>query len=100
MESKDPHQIDAIWAAMETEKGDLIDRVEEYSRWTVAAIMPPDGGEGVEQVKGNVHSGARLVNHLANKIVNVLFPISRPFFTVAMKKLVKCKRAFVMQPLS
>ena len=84
MESKDPHQIDAIWAAMETEKGDLIDRVEEYSRWTVAAIMPPDGGEGVEQVKGNVHSGARLVNHLANKIVNVLFPISRPFFTVAM----------------
>ena len=84
MQMKDPHQIDSIWAAMDTEKGDLIERSETYSRWTVSAIMPPDGGDGVEQVKGNVHSGARLVNHLANRIVDVLFPITRPFFTVAM----------------
>jgi hypothetical protein len=78
------HHIDSIWAQMDAEKGDLIERSETYSRWTVAAIMPVDGGEGVEQVKGNVHTGARLVNHLANKVVDVLFPISRPFFTVAM----------------
>ena len=78
------HHIDGIWADMTTEKGDLIDRSEAFSRWTVAAIMPADGGEKVEQIHGNVHVGASLVNHLANKIVDVLFPVSRPFFTVAM----------------
>jgi hypothetical protein len=80
----DAHHIDGIWADMETEKGDLIDRSEAFSRWTVAAIMPADGNEKVEQVHGNVHVGASLVNHLANKIVDVLFPVSRPFFTVAL----------------
>ena len=78
------HHIDNIWADMNTEKGDLIERSEAFSRWTVAAIMPADGGEKVEQIHGNVHVGASLVNHLANKIVDVLFPVSRPFFTVAM----------------
>ena len=78
------HHIDGIFAEMNTEKGDLIDRSEAFSRWTVAAIMPADGGEGIEQIHGNVHVGASLVNHLANKIVDVLFPVSRPFFTVAM----------------
>jgi hypothetical protein len=78
------HQIDGIWADMNTEKGDLIDRSESFSRWTVAAVMPVDGNEKVEQIHGNVHVGASLVNHLANKIVDVLFPVSRPFFTVAM----------------
>lgn len=78
------HFVSSIWDAMSTEKGDLIDRSEAFSRWTVAAIMPADGGEMVEQVHGNVHIGASLVNHLSNKIVDVLFPVSRPFFTVAM----------------
>ncbi len=78
------HEVSSIWADMDTEKGDLIDRSEAFSRWTVAAIMPADGGEKVEQIHGNVHVGASLVNHLANKIVDVLFPVSRPFFTVAM----------------
>jgi hypothetical protein len=78
------HAVDSIWETMRTEKGDLIERCESFSRWTVAAIMPASGGESVEQVQGNVHVGASLVNHLANKIVDVLFPVSRPFFTVAM----------------
>ena len=79
-----PHRISNIWATMDTDKGDLIERSEAYARWTVPAIMPPEGMEGQEQSKGNVPTGARLVNHLANRIVEVLFPISRPFFTVAL----------------
>ena len=78
------YHISNIWADMNTEKGDLIDRSESFSRWTVAAVMPADGNDKVEQQHGNVHVGASLVNHLANKIVDVLFPVSRPFFTVAM----------------
>ena len=78
------HTLTSVWAEMNTEKGDLIERSESFSRWTIAAVMPPAGGEGVEQQHGSVHKGARLVNHLANRIVDVLFPVSRPFFTVAM----------------
>ena len=81
---KTVQRISDTWATMTADKGDLIERSEEYARWTIPAIMPPDGMEGQEQVKGNVPTGARLVNHLANRIVEVLFPISRPFFTVAM----------------
>lgn len=88
---KTDHQISSIWEAMSAEKGDLIDRCEAFSRWTVAAIMPADGNEGVEQVHGNVPKGARWVNHLANRVVDVLFPISRPFFTVAMTPEAKLK---------
>ncbi len=77
-------RISDTWAAMTADKGDLIERSEEYARWTIPAVMPPEGFEGQEQSKGNVPTGARLVNHLANRIVEVLFPISRPFFTVAM----------------
>ena len=79
-----PHRISNMWADMDKDKGDLIERSEAYARWTVPAIMPPQGMEGQEQVKGNVPTGARLVNHLANRIVEVLYPISRPFFTVAL----------------
>jgi len=77
-------RVAGIWAKMQDEKGDLIRRSEAYARWTVPAVMPPDGYEKTEQLKGNVTIGARLVNHLANKIVDVLFPTSRPFFTVAL----------------
>ena len=86
-----PHRISNIWASMDTDKGDLIERSEAYARWTVPAIMPPEGMEGQEQSKGNVPTGARLVNHLANRIVEVLFPISRPFFTVALTPEAKLK---------
>lgn len=77
-------RINNIWSDMKTEKGDLITRCEQYSRWTVSALMPEAGGEGVESRKSNVTIGARVVNHLANRIVDVLFPVSRPFFTVAL----------------
>ena len=80
----EPHTVADTWEAMNTEKGDLIERSEQFARWTVAAIMPPEGHETVEQAHGNVNTGARLVNHLSNRIVDVLFPISRPFFTVAI----------------
>ena len=85
------NRISDIWEKMTAEKGDLIDRAEAFSRWTVAAIMPADGGEKVEQIHGNVPQGARLVNHLSNRVVDVLFPVSRPFFTVAMTPEAKLK---------
>jgi len=78
--------IGAVWAEMEQEKGDLIERSEAYARWTLAGILRVDREEyqsNQEQTKGSVMMGAKWVNHLANRIVDVLFPLSRPFFTVA-----------------
>ncbi len=81
---KRSHKIDDVWAAMEKEKGDLIERSRAYSRWTVPSIMPEVSSDYTEVKKGSVLIGARVVNHLANRIIDVLFPISRPFFTVAL----------------
>ena len=77
--------IGAIWAEMEQEKGDLIERTEAYARWTIPGLLRADREEYMThtaQTKGSVMMGAKWVNHLANRIVDVLFPLSRPFFTV------------------
>lgn len=78
------YHITQIWNEMETEKGDLIDRSEAYARWTVPSVMQRKFNSNVEQEKGSVMIGARLVNHLANKIVDTLYPVSGRFFTVAL----------------
>lgn len=76
-------KIEDIWADMETEKGDLEMRCEAYARWTLPSICPPGNTESVEQEKGSVDAGSEVVNHLANRIVDLLFPVARPFFTLA-----------------
>lgn len=76
--------ISNAWEKMAEEKGDLIDRSRAYARWTVPAVMPAENGSKDEQDKGSVLSGARLVNHLSNRVVDVMFPVSKPFFTVAL----------------
>tara|TARA_R110002020_G_scaffold86439_1_gene213469 strand:- start:232 stop:1809 length:1578 start_codon:yes stop_codon:yes gene_type:complete len=82
------NELSDIWSEMVGEKGDLVERSESYARWTIPAIMLPDGRQeseaGYEADKGSVEIGAPVVNHLANRIVDVLFPVSRPFFTVRM----------------
>lgn len=80
-------RLSAIWSDMEREKGDLNTRCEAFARWTIPNICLPDrttDQSNEEQDKGSVDDGARWVNHLANRVVDLLFPISRPFFTMAM----------------
>lgn len=76
--------LDTLWTEMEGEKGDLISRSENYARLTLPYICPPEGSNTAEQDKGNVAIGPRVVNHLANKVVDAMFPKDRPFFTVAL----------------
>lgn len=78
------HTLDTLWAEMEQEKGDLIARSREYARLTIPYICPEEGSAMSEQDKGDVVVGPRVVNHLANKIVTVMFPHDRPFFAVAL----------------
>lgn len=79
--------IGQVWMQMYQEKGDLLERSEAYARWTLANILRADREthqQNTEMTKGSVMMGAKWVNHLANRIVDVLFPLSRPFFTVAI----------------
>ncbi len=79
------------WDEMHTDKGDLIQRCEQYARWTIPGIMPEDNSstQAHELLKSFVVIGPRLVNNLSNKIVEVMFPQSRPFFTVGLSADVK-----------
>lgn len=74
--------VAVIWEAMRSEKGDLEHRCETYARWTLPGVCPGDTDETSEQVASYVKIGPRLVNNLANKISNVLFPQAQPFFSV------------------
>lgn len=76
--------LNTLWTQMDTEKGDLRTRCENYARLTLPYICAPEGTETAEQDKGAVAIGPRLVNHLANKVVDTMFPQDRPFFTVAL----------------
>lgn len=78
------HDLSTLWTEMHAEKDDLVDRSEAYARWTLPYICMPDGGYDQEAEKGSVDNGAKYVNGLANKIVEVLFPTSRPFFKLSL----------------
>lgn len=74
-----------LWVEMEGEKGDIVLRTEQYGLWTIPSItMDVTVTEGQEADKGHVVVGARLVNHLSNRIADVMFPHDRPFFTLAL----------------
>lgn len=76
------------WTEMDGLKSDLLERCEQYARWTVPAIFPTDDNaqseNPEESEKGNVAIGARLVNHLSHRIVDTMFPNDKPFFALAL----------------
>lgn len=83
--AEEPHaRLDQLWTSMQAEKGDIERRTETYARWTIPSVCPEDNTAHTEQDKADVAIGPRLVNHLANKIVDTMFPHDRPFFAVAL----------------
>lgn len=77
--------VSTLWAQMETEKGDLISRSEQYGLWTIPSItMDVSVQENQEADKGHVVVGARLVNHLSNRIADTMFPHDKPFFMLVL----------------
>lgn len=83
--------IGKLWTEMSTEKGDLIDRAKQYAKWTLPYLMPenPENRVNQEQIKSSVPNGGKMVNHLANRIVETLFPLSRSFFTLGLSPLAR-----------
>lgn len=79
------------WSELEGRKGDLIARCEQYAMWTVPSICPMENEDGSEQSRGNVAIGARLVNHLSNRVVDTMFPSDRAFFALVLDPAVEDK---------
>ena len=75
-------EIHNIWEAMESEKGDLVERCKRYARWTLPGICPEGDNEQDNKLDSYVVPGPRFVNQLSNKVVDAMFPHTRPFFNV------------------
>ena len=85
------NHLHQIWTAMDGEKGDLVKRCEQYARWTIRGVFPEEYQEGQELMASYVIIGPRLVNNLGNKVVEAMFPHTRPFFSVNLNMEVQKK---------
>lgn len=106
---KEGTSIAGHWEELDGRKGDLLERCEQYARWTIPSIFPEDKESDrdtpQESEKGNVAIGARLVNHLAHRIVDTMFPNDKPFFALALtpeakKRMAEDKDPEVIETLS
>lgn len=57
-----------------------ITRYQQYAEWTLPHVCPPNATTNQELQLGADSTGARAVNHLANKLVLTLFRPNQPFF--------------------
>lgn len=74
-----------LWETMNLNKGDLVARAEQYGLWTIPSItMNVKETTTAEADKGHVVVGARLVNHLSNRIAETMFPHDTPFITLVL----------------
>lgn len=73
------------WEQLEGRKKDLHTRCEKYARWTLPHLYPQTHQEGYELDSDLDSTGARAVNHLANRLANTLFPASRPFYRLELE---------------
>ena len=80
------------WDELHHKKNSLISLCEEYADWTLPYVFPRTNTENVELQLAKDSIGAQAVNHLANKVVSVLFPPQQLFFRLhvssAMKKMI------------
>lgn len=81
--------IKQLWDRMDADKSDLVARCEKYANWTIRGICPPDDDGDQHRAPSYVLIGPRLVNNLSNKILTVMFPYDRPFFSVNLSSSMK-----------
>ena len=83
----DPLNKDALdhrWTTLDGRKGDLHDRNEKYARWTLPYVYPDENSKEQELATDKDSIGARAVNHLSNRVVDIMFPASRPFLRLEL----------------
>lgn len=88
-----PPNLKALWDELYVDKASVETRCETFAMWTLPYICPQEEQDGQPEIRGNVAIGARLVNHLANRIVSAMFPTDRPFFALPPTPEAKAKLA-------
>lgn len=74
-------KIPGIWEKMATKRNPFHDRAKHYARLTLPYLLnEPDTHTSSQNGWQGV--GAQAVNHLANKLAQVLFPAQRSFFRI------------------
>lgn len=69
------------WSQLESIKMPYLRRAEQYARWTLSHVFPPENYNGELSLDRDWDSvGAQAANHLSNKLMLTLFAPARPFF--------------------
>lgn len=69
---------------LDSKKSSLHERNKKYAKWTLPYLYPEDDQEDSELDSGINNTGARLINHLSNKIIETLFPSYRSFMKLEL----------------
>ena len=89
-----PETPQARYNILKTERDKYKLRAQDYSKVTLPYIMPDAEDVSSQELQTDFNSiGADLVNNLANKYIQELFPPSRPFFRLRIDELVQIGRA-------
>lgn len=79
-EKKREITLAARWQQLDSKKGDMVRRCEDYAMWTLPYMFPQTGSKHTELVGATDSTGAKAVNHLSNKLIMTLFQPNQPFF--------------------
>ena len=78
-------KLQELYDSMVGGRSGYLERGQEYSRMSLPYILPQTvKSAGASNKHGFQGIGAEAVNHLANKLVEALFPIAEPFFTLSV----------------
>lgn len=74
-------KIPKLWEKLARDRNDFLDRAKKYAVLTLPYLIEEASSQPGSQV-GWQGVGAQAVNHLSNKLAQVLFPPQRPFFRI------------------
>ena len=87
----------ARWMKLDGLRGNILRRAERFAKWTIQKVFPDSSYEqNNSELENEWQSlGAQATNHLANRLMMVLFAPSRPFFRLGPKKAAKEQMATI-----
>lgn len=74
-------KIPKLWEKLSRERNEFLDRAKRYAMLTLPYLVADKGEQNGSQ-NGWQGVGAQSVNHLANKLAQVMFPPQRSFFRI------------------
>ena len=73
-------KLEGRYINLEAERNTYLSKAQDYARLTLPNVFPSETSGSTESQHGFSSLGAKVVNHLVNKMVQTLFPSHMPFF--------------------